>query len=270
MPPTIRLIATDIDDTLFGADCVISPRTRAAIAAALQRGVSVTLVTGRTFPTVQTIACELNLTAPVIVCSGAAICRPTDGHRLYQQPLPAALARTLVVALRTRGVSPVLFAGTTLYSDAPVLPNIAPRSGVLGMTQQILGDAIERVDIAPDKIVSLVPPTTVAEIQAMLYALGGQQIRFIHTYPTLLEVTHASCTKSRALEWLTHYLNIPREQVMAVSDSDGDADMLAWAGFGVAMGNAARAARAASAYVTDSVEADGLAKAIERFVLNAQ
>jgi Cof subfamily protein (haloacid dehalogenase superfamily) len=261
-----RLIATDVDDTLFGAECVVSPRTRAAIAAALQRGVIVTLVTGRSFPTVHAIARDLSLTAPVVIYNGA-VCRLEDGQMLFHQPIPVPLARALIAELHARGVSPVLFAGTALYSDAPIPPQIAPRSGVQGMTQHILRDGIEHLEIAPEKIVVILPTEVVADLQAALAELGGHQIRIIHTYPMLLEVVHSSCMKSRSLEWLARHLGILRKQVMAVSDGDGDADMLAWAGLGVAMGNAPPTARAASDYVTDSVENDGLAKAIEHFVL---
>ena len=66
-----RLIATDIDETPFGSDCIISPRTRAAIPTAMQPGVIVTLVTGRSFP--PSIRLRVSwVNAPVIIC-GAAI-----------------------------------------------------------------------------------------------------------------------------------------------------------------------------------------------------
>ena len=262
-----RLIATDIDETLFGSDCIISPRTRAAIATAMQRGVIVTLVTGRSFPTVHTIARELNLNAPVIIYNGAAICRLSDGQPLFHQPIPSPIARELIAYARARGVSPVAFAGTALYSDVPIPLQIAPRSGVLGMTQHILGNGGAHPDDAPEKISVIVPSEIAAALSEELRAQWSRQVCVIQTSPTLLEMVHHTCAKSRGLAWLGRYLGISRDQVMAIGDGEADADMLAWAGLGVAMGNATPSARAASDYVTATVENAGLAQAIERFVI---
>jgi hypothetical protein len=57
---------------------------------------------------------------------------------------------------------------------------------------------------------------------------------------------------------------------MAIGDGDNDMDMIQWAGMGVAMGNAPASVRAVSDYVADSVEVDGLAKVIERFILDGK
>jgi len=54
---------------------------------------------------------------------------------------------------------------------------------------------------------------------------------------------------------------------MAIGDNDNDADMVAWAGLGVAMGNASPAVKAGAGYVAPPIEEDGAAEAIERFIL---
>ena len=62
----IELIALDIDGTLIGDDLEIGPRTRAAIRAARQRGVIVSLVTGRMVSSAMRFARELELDAPIV------------------------------------------------------------------------------------------------------------------------------------------------------------------------------------------------------------
>lgn len=54
---------------------------------------------------------------------------------------------------------------------------------------------------------------------------------------------------------------------MAIGDNDNDAEMVAWAGLGVAMAGASPAVKEAADYIAPSVEEDGAAEAIERFVL---
>jgi hydroxymethylpyrimidine pyrophosphatase-like HAD family hydrolase len=74
-------------------------------------------------------------------------------------------------------------------------------------------------------------------------------------------------TKAVGLGWLAEQLGVPREAVLAVGDNDNDAPMLAWAGVGVAMGEASPAARAAADWIAPSVADDGAAVAIEKYVL---
>jgi hypothetical protein len=62
-------------------------------------------------------------------------------------------------------------------------------------------------------------------------------------------------------------MQIPAEQTMAIGDHDSDATLLLWAGIGVAMGNATPAAKAAADVVTSSNLRDGVAEALEQYLL---
>ena len=54
---------------------------------------------------------------------------------------------------------------------------------------------------------------------------------------------------------------------MAFGDGGNDVGMLAHVGLGVAMGNASDAVKQYADYVTADVDEDGVARALERFVL---
>jgi len=58
-----------------------------------------------------------------------------------------------------------------------------------------------------------------------------------------------------------------RSEIMAFGDGENDADMLEFAGIGVAMGNAADKTKAVADYVTDHIDNDGVAKALIHFGL---
>ncbi|MCX7781953.1 MAG: HAD hydrolase family protein, partial [Negativicutes bacterium] len=85
--------------------------------------------------------------------------------------------------------------------------------------------------------------------------------------PTYLEMANPAVNKGRALALLADKLGIAREQVMAVGDSVNDLDMLRYAGWGVAMGNASDTVKAAAAAVTGANDAEGVAEAILRYAL---
>ena len=55
---------------------------------------------------------------------------------------------------------------------------------------------------------------------------------------------------------------------MAFGDGGNDISMLRHVGIGVAMGNARDEVKAAADYVTASVDEDGVAKALRKFILD--
>ena len=75
------------------------------------------------------------------------------------------------------------------------------------------------------------------------------------------------CSKASGITALANYLNIPLQQVMAIGDNNNDIQMLRTAGWGVAMGNASEAVKAAAQAITASNWEDGVAQAIERYAL---
>jgi hydroxymethylpyrimidine pyrophosphatase-like HAD family hydrolase len=84
-----------------------------------------------------------------------------------------------------------------------------------------------------------------------------------------LAITSADATKERALNLLCGDYGVRAEHVLAVGDSRNDVPMMRWAGVGVAMGNALPEVISAVPYVTAGNNDDGVARAIERFVLSS-
>ena len=78
-----------------------------------------------------------------------------------------------------------------------------------------------------------------------------------------IHITHIEGTKKYALEQLLKLENVDKEYVMAAGDANNDLPLFAVAAYKVAMGNATQRLKDAADYVTDTVENDGLAKAIE-------
>ncbi len=55
---------------------------------------------------------------------------------------------------------------------------------------------------------------------------------------------------------------------MAIGDANNDLEMIAFAGLGIAMGNANEQVKAIAQDITDTNENNGVAKAIEKHVFN--
>jgi hypothetical protein len=83
-----------------------------------------------------------------------------------------------------------------------------------------------------------------------------------------LEATHAAVNKGNAVRFLAEeLLEVSADQVMAIGDGDNDIEMLQYAGIGVAMGNASPALLPHADWVAPPVTEDGVAVAIETFIL---
>ncbi len=81
------------------------------------------------------------------------------------------------------------------------------------------------------------------------------------------EVTGKGVSKGNAVKVLANYYGIDSEQVICIGDSENDLSMIKYAGLGIAMGNADENVKEAAKYITDNNNCDGVAKAIEKFVL---
>lgn len=86
-------------------------------------------------------------------------------------------------------------------------------------------------------------------------------------YPTFTDVTSDGADKGRGIARMAEYFGIRIEETMAFGDGGNDVAMLRAAGIGVAMGNAGADVQSVADYVTDSVDCDGVEKALSHFGL---
>jgi hydroxymethylpyrimidine pyrophosphatase-like HAD family hydrolase len=104
------------------------------------------------------------------------------------------------------------------------------------------------------------PPPALDTLQTRLRAHFDKRLIAVKTWPFFLEVTNPTATKARALQLLGRLLDFQASQVFAFGDSYNDADMLAWAGTGVAMAGAPPEVIMSADAVCGPVEEDGFAR----------
>ena len=100
-----------------------------------------------------------------------------------------------------------------------------------------------------------------AEIEAI------PEANITSSFPNNLEIGGPKTSKKDALEELTRMLGVDRSELMCCGDAPNDIGMIEYAGLGVAMGNAWGGTKDHADYVTATNDEDGVAKAIEKFVL---
>ncbi len=264
----IKLIAIDVDGTLLNSDHALTERTAEALLAAQAQGVSVMLVTGKTYQSNVAIIEKLKLNTPGIFVGGAQTYN-ADGTLRDNQTLNTDLVRRAITFAEDRGFHVMLYCGNRLLlrnSNALVQLMLAygePQPEVVGPLHNVIDDlAVNKLLIYNDS------PQRVKSLRWQLNAQFGEQVKLVQTaVEQVLEMLPLTASKGMALRRLLKSLKITPEQVMAIGDSENDMDMLESVGVSIAMGNASERVKAAAKHTVASNDADGIAEALERFVL---
>jgi hydroxymethylpyrimidine pyrophosphatase-like HAD family hydrolase len=241
-----RLIAIDVDGTLLRNDGTVAPADREAIAAALARGLAVTLATGRLSSSALPVARALALEAPLVCADGAVLFCPTRGVPLAQTPLGAPGLASLLRGLRAQALAPFVFTHEAVCGAAEDFERF---SFVGGWTPVRAGHddperaAAEAGLFAPITAIGVGPEAAVLRAEAALRAdptIADELSIFpIRTTPHwVLRLTPTGCSKALGLAQVAQQRAISADQVIAIGDWYNDIPMLEWAGLSFAMGQA--------------------------------
>ena len=100
----IRLIATDLDDTLLDAGSALTPRSKAALQAAMAAGCGVAIVSGRMLEATLPFANEIGVNAPMVLYNGAMLYDPRSRETLFARRIPFDTALSMVRMIEGMGL----------------------------------------------------------------------------------------------------------------------------------------------------------------------
>ena len=266
----MRLIATDLDGTLLDSASAVSPRTRAALDAARERGIHVVPVTARQPIGLRAIAADAAFDGWALCSNGAYAVHLTDGRMLFAEELPADTIRTLAEALRA-SIPGLLFASVRDAGETFVAQHgyaeIADLSDHKRDSKTMGGVPLEQVLDAPSlKFVIRHPELAPAALFDSLRSLGLTGFEATLSGAPFVEVMAEGVTKATGLARLCAHLGIDRADVVAFGDALNDVEMLRWAGHGVAMARAEAVVQDAADETAASNDDDGVAQVIERML----
>ena len=268
---TIKLLALDLDGTIFGDDLLIAPRTRRAIADAQAAGVVVTIATGRMFRAARYIAAELNIQGPLICYQGAMVRDARTDETLLHKTVPHHLAEEVIMLTSGQGLHLNVYLNDSLYVEK-VTPEARFYAQInMDMPLNAVGDLRNWLNLQHfNEATKLVIVTDSEQTDAVLAAyteMFGDRLQVTKSHPRFTEFTNCECSKGRSLAQLAAHYGFAREEVMAIGDGHNDTDMIAWAGWGVAMETAPQAVRDVARIICPPLTQDGAADAIERYIL---
>jgi Cof subfamily protein (haloacid dehalogenase superfamily) len=272
----IKLLMVDIDGTIAGKSNQVTERVKSAIRAAKARGVRVGVATGRMYASARRFHHDIEADVPLLAYQGAWIQDPQTNELHRHLPLPVELARAAVDYFEQPEIKDKLsvhvYLDDRLYvrSIEPETVEYVQRSGV---TAHPIGDLRDILTAGPTKILAMSPDEELIDrlLQDLRQKYPRDAMHVTTSVPIFLELTNAAVNKATAIDYVaTKMLGITSAEVMAIGDNYNDVEMLEYAGVGVAMGNAPPAVQQIADWVTTDVAVDGVADAIERFIIMSQ
>jgi len=275
----IKLVALDLDGTLFDNSSRISERNLTAIRSITDKGIHVVISTGRPFegiPFDQIKGTGINY---AITANGSGIYEISTGKCLYENAMDEELVTPILNFLLTRDIHMDAFIGGKGYTPVQCVET-AQKLTVPSSIKNYIITTRTRLD----NILQFIHENQL-KVQKMTLnfypAADGTLIdretvrKFLVSNPSIttvcggynnLEFTRADANKGVGLRKLAEILGV-NPATMAIGDTENDLAIIEAAGIGVAMGNATDAVKAKADYVTTSNTEDGVAAAIEHFIL---
>ena len=244
-----KALMLDVDGTLARADLYVSPRVAEAVGRASDR-MAVALVTSRDHIVVGELAGRIGLKGLQVSEGGARIFDQETREPAWLCSLAPVDAQGIIRFLEANGHPFTAVDGDRrVQSSQDVTDWCVTRITAISLTQTQAHEIAARFGDQPG-----VHTTVIVRIDN-----GDWMVDF----------THAEATKATAVERYARLNGIEASQIIAAGDSYNDLPLLKACGLSIAMGNAAPELKAIADYVAPDVDDDGLAVAIDEFVLPA-
>ena len=277
---SIKLIVTDLDGTLMAPDhTTVTERTRRALKEAHDKGVKTAIATGRTISLIGMVTNQVDFIDYVIYSNGAAVYDRVNKKLIYTSFFDTENALELAKFLDSEPVFYEIYANGWSYirNDKVSLFDMGnlPKDFIDEITKHTvfvddMCEIIKKSDVEKFNISSMAPERAEYITEKLVSfkdtewtsSLPGSKVQ------NQLEFMKKGVNKGAAVKGMCSVLGISPESVMAFGDAQNDCSMLELVGWSFAMGNACEECKRTAKYITDTNANDGLAKAVEEYVLN--
>jgi len=271
----IRMVVSDLDQTLLNSDSTLSQENLDAIRAAEAKGIFFTVCSGRIFPMMEVYTRTLGIQGPVITTNGAAIVDGKSGELLSRHTIPYEVAVKILDFARERDYDYSALTGQVSYFSGNSqrikrferYNEIAASGGLKAMRLEYF-DGRSYVNIENDILKMLlyqIPADEFTSVTAFLDSIPD--IHYTSSDEGLLDIMAAGTNKGTAVAEVRKLLGLEKEQVCVFGDYINDLAMFEEAGLTVAVANAHEELKSKASYVTDTNDRAGVARALEALIL---
>lgn len=271
----IRMVALDLDGTTLNNQKELSPRTIAAFEKAMEKGAHIVVSTGRTFRSLPEQLFGIEGLEYIVTSNGAHVTELATMKTIYENYLASHAVEEVVRVLRGTGFSIETFVGGRAYIDKAEYEDVVANGSTyrdadyIKSTRNPIPHICDYMIENKHQIENISVNFEFIEDKEKWEKILGQinDITLTSSFQHNFEIGGANTSKAEALRFLMRKLDVKAEELMACGDSPNDIEMIKLAGIGVVVGNATEEMKSLADYITDTNDNDGVAKAIERFVL---
>lgn len=253
------LVALDIDGTLVDYGEAVSRRVHEAVRGVVDSGVPVVLATGRSVYGIGPVIDAFGFKDGLAVASNGAV--------IYSYP-PVAILSTVTFDARAAVAAvlqevPEALVAVEVVGDGYRVNRPFPEGEITGRmwiesVESLVREPVTRVIIRD-------PQSSAAEFLRLAADLGLHGTNYFVGYTAWLDLVPEGVSKASGLQTVADRLGVDPVDVLAIGDGRNDVEMLAWAGRGVAMGQAPDEVKAIADAVTGSLAEDGAAEELARW-----
>lgn len=271
----IKMVGLDLDGTTLNDYGRISERTVDAFHQATAQGVHIVISTGRTFDSLPKQLFSIDGLEYVVTSNGAHITKLKGLERIYEDHIAPKAAEEIAQLLTGSGISVEIFVDGKAYIDKDEYDGYAKHGSTYRDVHYILttrnpipdfyGFMLKHKHQLENISLNFEFMEEREEWRRRLSEIEG--ITLTTSFAHNIEIGGANTSKAQALRYLMEQLDLVPEQLLACGDSPNDLEMIKLAEVGVVVANASEEMKTYADYVTDTNDRDGVAKAIEKFVL---
>lgn len=267
----IKLITIDVDGTLVNNQKVITKRTREALLKAQEKGITVTIATGRPEYGIDQYVDVLKLKEyEGFVCTynGGKIIDCKTKEVVSNKLIDEDLVTKVLQKLKTLPVSTYVYGEDVLYTTGKDAYKYDYSDKAASGSIEIDPNLNDNFNSKTNKILISAPHEVLLKYVDILNEDFKDKLSLTFSDPFYYEFMPKNVNKGYGITKLMNHLNIEKDEVLAFGDALNDKEMIEVAGIGVAMKNRDKNLIKVSDYVTLSNEEDGIAYYLEKYVLD--
>ncbi len=277
------LLAVDVDGTLITDNGEITPTVLAALERVHAAGWETVIATGRTFHAARRVVESLPFVRYALLANGSCIVDMRDSGILHLERVSSGVVGDAVKIIRGCGAIPTLYTAD-IYDQRIYYDSLDGACDYFSWyvnqdkrafrVPDVLEHAanVQQIGAIAHREVIFRIRKALGALRAVLVALpfesphfGGKDQEY-----WFLQVVGEGMSKSAAIRRMAGMLDIPVGRIVAVGDNYNDADMIAGADVGVAMGNAPDEIKRLARVVVRTNNESGLADVVDRVILSGE
>ncbi len=268
----IKVVVCDMDGTLLNSDHYVSTNNLMAIQKLEEKGIPFVVATGRAYQLMKPYFDMLALENPFILSNGGEVSMPYSDKPLQSAFLNQEDALNIMDYCKKHKMVYLVYTRNAIYStNNSRVEFFKEQNKRLEPHQQaIFKEMIDHKELISKHNVNKV---LIVEIDRSIHKKAVEDIKMMGNFEiaesqtSFIDVNPSGVSKGSMLPYIAEYFNVEVKNIMAIGDQDNDVSMLQSAGLSICMDNGSEKAKKVANYITRSNDLDGVAHAINTFIL---